>query len=149
MGQGDTYEALQRGVVEATLCPIETLKGWRQAEVIDYVLSTAATSYTTTMYVVMNKDRWNNLTDELKNIFRAVNSKWIEEQGAAWDEADEAAKVLLKEMKKPVTVLGAAEEEAFVKAVAPMLEEWALSLEARGLPGNAVLADLRRLVKEN
>ena len=149
MAQGETYEALQRGVVEATLCPIETLKGWRQAEVIDYVLYTAATGYTTTMYAIMNKDRWNGFTDEVKNIFRAVNDQWIEKQGMAWDAADDEAKDLLRELGKPVDTLAPAEEEAFVKAISPILEEWASSLEARGLPGNAVLTDLRRLVKEN
>jgi TRAP-type C4-dicarboxylate transport system substrate-binding protein len=149
MGQGETYEALQRGVVEATLCPIETLKGWRQAEVIDYVLRTAATGYTTTMYCVMNKDRWEALTDEVKEIFRQVNSLWIQKQGLAWDAADDEAKALLEELGKPVTQLSPEDEEAFVNAVNPMLEEWALDLEGRGLPGKAVLADLRRLVKEN
>lgn len=28
MSQPETYEALQKGVVHATLCPAETLKGW-------------------------------------------------------------------------------------------------------------------------
>jgi TRAP-type C4-dicarboxylate transport system substrate-binding protein len=149
MGQGETYEALQRGVVEATLCPIETLKGWRQAEVIDYVLTTAATGYTTTMYSIMNKDRWNSLPDSIKNIFNQVNEMWIEKQALAWDSADDEAKALLKEMGKPNARLAPDQEEIFVKAVEPMLEDWAVSLEARGLPGKAVLADLRVLVKEN
>jgi TRAP-type C4-dicarboxylate transport system substrate-binding protein len=148
MGQGETYEALQRGVVEATLCPIETLKGWRQAEVVNYVLTTAATGYTTTMYSIMNKDRWNSLPDSIKDIFNQVNEMWIEKQGQAWDSADEEAKVLLKEMGKPNTRLAPGEEEIFVKAVDPMLEDWAASLEERGLPGKSVLADLRALVKE-
>jgi TRAP-type C4-dicarboxylate transport system substrate-binding protein len=149
MGQGETYEALRRGVVEATLCPIETLKGWRQAEVIDYVLRSAATGYTTTMYSIMNRDRWNSLGDDIKEIFRQVNGRWIDRLGLAWDTADDEAKALLKELGKPVTALSPADEGAFVNAVNPMLEEWALDLEGRGLPGKAVLADLRRLVKEN
>jgi TRAP-type C4-dicarboxylate transport system substrate-binding protein len=148
MGQGDTYEALERGVVEATLCPIETLKGWRQAEVIDYVLSTKATGYTTTMYVVMNKDSWKELPEDIKAIFREVNAQWIEKQGQAWDTADDEAKELLREMGKPTLSLNAEQEEAFVKAVNPMLEEWAAALEGRGLPGKAVLAELRSLLKD-
>jgi TRAP-type C4-dicarboxylate transport system substrate-binding protein len=149
MGQGETYEALQRGVVEATLCPIETLKGWRQAEVIDRVLSTAATGYTTTMYVIMNKDRWNSLPEDIQGIFREVNELSMERQGRAWDTADDESKTLLKEMGKPLDTLSPEQEAAFVRAVNPMLEDWAVSLEERGMPGKAVLADLRRLVKEN
>ncbi|MDR1317836.1 MAG: TRAP transporter substrate-binding protein [Spirochaetales bacterium] len=149
MGQGDTYEALQRGVVEATLCPIETLKGWRQAEVIDRVLSTAATGYTTAMYVIMNRDRWNSLPEDVQGVFREVNESSMERQARAWDAADEESKALLKEMGKPVETLSREEEEAFVRAVNPMLEEWASALETRGMPGKAVLADLHRLVKGN
>ncbi|MDR2589022.1 MAG: TRAP transporter substrate-binding protein [Spirochaetales bacterium] len=147
MGQGDTYEALQRGVVEATLCPIETLKGWRQAEVIDYVLSTKATGYTTTMYVVMNRDSWGALPDDIKAVFREVNLLWRQKQGQAWDTADDEAKELLRTLGKPILSLSAEEEKKFVDAVNPMLEEWAASLEGRGLPGNTVLADLRGMLK--
>jgi TRAP-type C4-dicarboxylate transport system substrate-binding protein len=148
MGQGDTYEALQRGVVEATLCPIETLKGWRQAEVIDYVLSTKAASYTTTMYAIMNKDTWEDLPENIKEIFNRINAQWIEKQGMAWDTADEESKELLRNLGKPIITLTSEQEDIFVKAVNPMLEEYAAALEAKGLPGNAVLADLRELVKK-
>jgi TRAP-type C4-dicarboxylate transport system substrate-binding protein len=54
MAQPDTYEALQKGVVDATLCPIETLKGWKQGEVISYVTDATAVGYTTAMFVTMN-----------------------------------------------------------------------------------------------
>jgi hypothetical protein len=56
---------------------------------------------------------------------------------------------MLKEMGKPLDVLSPEQEETFVRAVNPMLEDWAASLEKRGMPGKAVLADLQRLVKEN
>jgi TRAP-type C4-dicarboxylate transport system substrate-binding protein len=55
MSQGETYEALQKGVVEATFCPVETLKGWKQAEVVDYVIDTKVVGYTTAMFVVMHR----------------------------------------------------------------------------------------------
>ncbi|MCK5736663.1 MAG: TRAP transporter substrate-binding protein, partial [Spirochaetaceae bacterium] len=66
MSQGETYESLQKGVVDATFCPIETLKGWKQGEVIDYVVDTKAIGYTTTMFVVMNKTKWDSLPENLQ-----------------------------------------------------------------------------------
>ena len=50
MSQPETYEALQ-GVVDATLCPIETLKGWKQGEVISSVTDSSVVGYTTAMFV--------------------------------------------------------------------------------------------------
>jgi TRAP-type transport system periplasmic protein len=61
MPQPDTYEALSRNVVDATLCPIETLKGWKQGEVISSVTDATAVGYTTAMFVVMNKAKWDSL----------------------------------------------------------------------------------------
>ena len=78
MPQNDTYEALQKGVVEATLCPIETLKGWKQGEVINYVTKTPAIGYTTAMFVTMNLERWNSLPPEIKTIFEEVSEEWID-----------------------------------------------------------------------
>jgi len=51
MPQPETYEALQKGVVEATLCPIETLKGWKQGEAISFVTDSSSIGYTTAMFV--------------------------------------------------------------------------------------------------
>jgi len=34
MSQNQAYEALQKGVANATIAPYEVLKGWKQAEVI-------------------------------------------------------------------------------------------------------------------
>ena len=69
MPQNDTYEALQKGVVQATLCPIGTLKGWKQGEVIDYVAETSAIGYTTAMFVAMNLERWNSLPPDIQKVF--------------------------------------------------------------------------------
>jgi len=61
MPQGETYESLQKGVVEGTITPIETLKGWKQAEVIKYTTDCKSIGYTTAMFVVMNLRKWNSL----------------------------------------------------------------------------------------
>ncbi|HON57492.1 MAG TPA: TRAP transporter substrate-binding protein, partial [bacterium] len=60
MQQGETYEALQKKVVEGTFGPIEVLKGWKQAEVIKSTTDCNAIGYTTAMFVIMNKDKWNS-----------------------------------------------------------------------------------------
>ncbi len=102
MSQGDTYESLQKGVVDATFCPIETLKGWKQGEVIDYVVDTKAIGYTTSMFVVMNNDKWNSLPADLQDIITEVSDEWILKQGAAGMKATVREKPLLKNSAKPL-----------------------------------------------
>ena len=149
MSQGETYEALQKGVVDATLCPIETLKGWKQGEVINYVVDTHAVGYTTAMYAVMNKAKWESLPEDIQQIIEEVNDEWIEKQGAAWDESDREGTEFVKSLGHEFITLAPEEEAALVSAVHPILAEYADAAEAKGLPGAAVLADIQTMLKES
>lgn len=147
MSQGETYEALQKGVVEATLCPVETLKGWKQGEVIEYVIDTKAVGYTTAMFVVMNKKKWKSLPEDIRKIFVQVNEEWIDRQGKAWDKSDQEGEAYVKSLGRTFVSLSAQEEAAFVKAVEPVLADYTAAVEAKELPGKAFLADIREMLK--
>lgn len=149
MPQNDTYEALQKGVVEATLCPIETLKGWKQGEVISYVTKTPAIGYTTAMFVTMNLQRWNSLPPEIKTIFEEVSEEWIDKHGKAWNDADNDAVKMIEEMGKETIVLTEEETQKWQEKVRPILDLYADNAEARGLPGKAFLSDMLNSVKRN
>lgn len=149
MPQNDTYEALQKGVVEATLCPIETLKGWKQGEVINYVTKTPAIGYTTAMFVTMNLQRWNSLPPEIKKIFEDVSLEYIDKHGKAWNDADNDAVKMIEEMGKETIVLTEEETQKWQEKVRPILDLYADNAEARGLPGKAFLSDMLNSVKRN
>ncbi len=148
MSQGETYEALSKGVVEATLCPFETLKGWKQGEVIKYAIDTRSIGYTTSMFAVMNKAKWEALPEDLKRIFNEVNREWIDRQGQAWDDSDTEGVQFVQSLGHPFVELGAAENAAMVKAVQPILEEYVTAAEAKGLPGRKVLSDIQELLAQ-
>lgn len=149
MPQNDTYEALQKGVVHATLCPVETLKGWKQGEVINHVTETPAIGYTTTMFVTMNRERWESLPPDIQEIFTAVSAEWIDRHGRAWNEADEAGRAMLAEMGKTCVTLPDEETERWRERIRPILHQYAEKAEARGLPGEAFLADLLAAVERH
>ncbi|AQQ70810.1 Extracytoplasmic solute receptor protein YiaO [Limihaloglobus sulfuriphilus] len=135
MSQPETYEALQKGVVDATFCPIETLKGWNQGEVINYVTDTSAIGYTTSMFVVMNRDKWNSLDPELQEIIDQVSQEWIAKHGAAWDEADREGLEFVEGLGKEVITLSEEEEKRWVEAVSPILDNFKKKTQETGLPG--------------
>jgi len=147
MSQGDTYEALQKGVVDATFCPVETLKGWKQGEVIDYVVDTRAIGYTTAMFAVMNKDKWDSLPEDLQQIVTEVSEEWIIRQGEAWDESDRQGDKFVRDLGKEFISLPEAEEEALVDAMKPIFDEYVKATEEKGLPGEAFLSDLQDMLK--
>jgi TRAP-type C4-dicarboxylate transport system substrate-binding protein len=143
MSQPETYEALAKGVVEATLCPVETLKGWKQGETIQYVIDSSAIGYTTAMFVVMNKDKWAKLPADIQKTFTTVNQEWITKHGAAWDQADKDGRAFVTELKREFIHLPVAEQLAWKLSVNSILEDYVKKAKEKNLPGDAFLADLQ------
>ena len=146
MSQPETYESLQKGVVDATLCPMETLKGWKQGEVIRSVTDTKHIGYTTTMFVVMNKNKWNNLPADLQQVFTEVSAEWVDKHGVAWDQADEEGRQFVDELKHEVIELAPDDAPAWKAAVQPILDEYVKTTTAKGLPGAEFLKDLQTMI---
>jgi TRAP-type C4-dicarboxylate transport system substrate-binding protein len=143
MSQPETYEALSKGVVEATLCPVETLKGWKQGETIEYVVDSSAIGYTTTMFVVMNKDKWAKLPADVQKVFVDVSQEWIAKHGEAWDQADQAGRTFVTELKRQFIHLPEAEQQQWRAAVKPVLDGFVAGAKAKNLAGEAFLADIQ------
>ncbi|MBN2375661.1 MAG: TRAP transporter substrate-binding protein [Sedimentisphaerales bacterium] len=146
MSQPETYEALQKGVVEATFCPIETLKGWKQGEVIEYVTNTAVIGYTTSMFVVMNNKTWNSLPADIQKIFTDVSKAWVDKHGQAWDDADQQGREFIKSLNRPEFLLSPDEQQKWKQAVQPILDQYTTDTEAKNLPGKAVLNDIQTML---
>ena len=147
MPQGETYEALQKGVVDATFCPVETLKGWKQGEVIRYVTDASCIGYTTTFFVAMNKARWEALPEDLRRVIRQVSDEWAGKHGEAWNEADAVGLAFVRELGHEVIALGAEEQEAWVARIRPHLRKSAEAVDAKILPGSEVLAEMTEMVR--
>ena len=148
MSQPETYEALQKGVVEATFCPIETLKGWKQGEVIDYITDTSAIGYTTSMFVVMNNESWDELPDDVKEIFNDVSQEWVAKHGQAWDEADAEGEKFDNDLGREMIDLSPEEQKRWKEKVQPILDEYVKNTAEKGLPGDAFLKDIQQMLQK-
>jgi TRAP-type C4-dicarboxylate transport system substrate-binding protein len=146
MSQPETYEALAKGVVEATLCPVETLKGWKQGEVIQYIVDSSAIGYTTAMFVVMNKDKWAKLPADVQQIISAVSQEYVVKHGQAWDDADKQGRAFVTELKKDVVSLAPDEQTRWKTAVKPILDEYVKQAKAKNLPGDRLLQDIQAAI---
>jgi TRAP-type C4-dicarboxylate transport system substrate-binding protein len=146
MGQGAAYEALQKGVVEGTFCPIEVLKGWKQGEVIDHVIETKSLGYTTAMFVVMNKKKYESLPPDIKKVFDEVGEEWVDVHGDVWDFADRAGLKFVIELGKNIHGLSPAQEKKWIQSISPIIFEYQSKMEKKGLPGKKAVKLLRDLV---
>lgn len=148
MPMPETYQSLEKGVVDGSLHPLESNKGWKLAEVIDYATLDFPAAYTTTFFVVMNKDKWNSLPDDVKKTIQEINKEWIVKHGQAWDEIDKEGMEFLKSKNKELIELPPDEGKRWGAAVQPVLTEFVEEMKKKGLPGQEALDTAQQAFKE-
>jgi TRAP-type C4-dicarboxylate transport system substrate-binding protein len=148
MPQGSTYESLQKGVVDGTIGPIEVLKGWKQGEVIKNTTNCSGIGYTTSMFVVMNKKKWDSLPKDIQKIISDVNKEWINVHAKTWDSLDEEGKAFTLSLGNKIIPLSPAENLRWKKAVNPVITEFVTAADAKGLPGGKAVKETEKLIKK-
>ncbi len=148
MPMPEAYQSLQKGVVDGSAHPLETNKGWKMGEVVDYVSPVYPVAYTTAFFVVMNKDKWNSLNPKDRTIIEQINREWAVKHGQAWDSSDEEGLKFLKENGKTVVAIDAKEAARWQAAVTPMIDDYARALDQKGLNGTAVSTTIRETLKK-
>jgi TRAP-type transport system periplasmic protein len=149
MPQTETYDALQKGVVEGVMSPVETLKGWKFAEVIKYTTLNYGSAYSIGFFVVMNKAKWNSLPKDVQATITKINEEWIEKTGKAWDEFDKIGLEATKAKGNQVITLTKQEDERWAGLVKPIMNEWVQKTKAKGLPADEALKFCLDWLKKN
>ena len=146
MPQGETYEALSKGIADGTIGPIEVLKGWKQGEVIKSTTDCFDVGYTTVFFVVMNLKKWNALPPDVRKVFDDVSREWIDVHGKAWDDADKEGRAFTKSLGNQIIPLSAQESARWKKAVRPTIEEYIKDAEKKGVPGRKSVQEAEGLI---
>lgn len=146
MPQSEAYEALSKGVVKGNLSPVEVLKGWKHAEVTDYLTRTPFL-YNTLFFITMNLDKWNALSPEVQQAIEKVNEEYFEKVAAGlWDKQNEAAlKWAVEETGMEVINLPDAEARRWIERVEPIQNEFVAQMDAKGLNGREILNTVKEL----
>ncbi len=149
MPQPETYDALQKGVVDGLVSPIETLKGWKFAEVIKSTTENFGSAYTLAFFVTMNKKKWDSLPPEVQKEIEQINKEWIDKTGNDWDRMDKEGKEFTLARGNQVIQLSKEEDERWAKACKPLLMKYVETTKAKGLPGQEALDFCLKWMKEN
>jgi len=148
MPQGETYESLQKGVVEGTFSPMEVLRGWRQAEVIDYTVEDPGIGYTTSMFVVMNLKSWNELSPDVQAIIEEVSNEWITKHGKMWDLLDKEGRDYTLSLGNKIIQLSKDEALRWKNVVRSVIDEYINETQTRGLSGKEYVDSLFSLINK-
>jgi TRAP-type C4-dicarboxylate transport system substrate-binding protein len=135
----EAYNMIKNGVVFGAMHPLEAHDGWKMAEVDDYVTACYSVAYTSTFFVVMNKDKWNSLPKDIQLIIEEVNNEWIAQHGEAWQTSDEVGMQVF--LNKGNTIIGLSEREAarWKRAIAPIITNYVKYLNGKGLNGKEIV----------
>ncbi len=147
INSGDLYMALEKGVIDGAIIPLETLVARRLQEVIKYV-----TTYdlgTTLFFMVMNQDSYDSLPPDVKKAIDELSGEWAMEFGSkAWDKFDNEAIEISKKNGIKYVDLTPEEAERWRERLAPVKDEYAAKLEAKGLPGKKFIEEVEKLKKQ-
>lgn len=144
----ESYDGMQKGLLDGLLLPMDTLKGWRFAEVVKTTFENHGMSYAATIFAVMNKDKWNLLPPEVQKTIMEINQEWIEKQGKLWNELDQEAREF--GLAKGVTIIKATpqEEAAVAEKMKPLYARYVKSATEKGLPGQEALDFCRQYMQQ-
>jgi TRAP-type C4-dicarboxylate transport system substrate-binding protein len=149
MAQNETYDALQKGVVDGVMSPIETMKGWKFAEVVKASTLNYGSAYSLGFFVVMNKAKWNALPKDVQATITKINEEWIEKTAKAWDTFDKEGLELTKAKVNQVITLSKQEDERWAGLVKPIMNDWVQKTKTKGLPGDEALKFCLDWLKKN
>ncbi len=145
MPMSATPEALQKGVVQGLFSSLEVMKDFKFAEICRFATMTDTVIYP--FAVVMNKDSWNSLPKEVQKIIEDMGTEQSEWTG---DYLDNHVKESVEWSKKTYQVefiqLSKKEKAKWDKMLEPITDKWIKDAEAKGLPGKAVVEDIKRIV---
>ncbi|MHB8092729.1 MAG: TRAP transporter substrate-binding protein [Syntrophales bacterium] len=130
IGAPQNYESLQKGVLDGSILPMETLKVFRLAEVAKYVTESWGIGQVDVFYLVMNKDSWNKLPPDIQKIFNEY--PFQEKLAAMWNEIDIVGKNYGKEKGLQFIELPPAEMARWKNAVEPVFEKYVKTMVAEG-----------------
>jgi TRAP-type C4-dicarboxylate transport system substrate-binding protein len=126
--------------------PYEAAKAFKLAEVTKHVVDVRI--FTASQFTVMNLDKYNSLSPELRKVIDELSGAWgAEFAGTAWDKAEEDGLAAIRTAGVQQHKLSDAQRAAWQAKTKAVEDEWVRTMEGKGLPAKQALADLKDLVK--
>ena len=128
----EVYDALSKGVVHGVYTGVMGLKDWRFAEVVKYTTLSWEVSSVYPFYVVMNKNSWNKLPEDIKEIFNKASQEYEEKFALAWNGAEVNGKEYGSKQGVEFITLSKEEAARWRQAVRPVREGFEKDMVTKG-----------------
>lgn len=142
MPASETPEALQKGLVKGVLSSFDWLKDFNFAEHLRHQTVTNFVVYP--FAVIMNRDAWNDLPDNVKQVMNDMSREQAQWTGNYLDDHIKESLQWSKE-KYNIDVMHLSEADAKLatEKLSVMVADWKKRAEAKGIDADAVLKQVK------
>jgi TRAP-type C4-dicarboxylate transport system substrate-binding protein len=128
----EVYDAISKGVIDGEASNFETLFAFKFAEVVKYTTSIGAINHPYPFYLVMNKDSYKRLPEDIKPIFDKLVGEYKERYILMWNAIDFIGKAFGRKHGVEIIELPASEMKRWQAAVEPVIDNHIKRLEGKG-----------------
>lgn len=143
-------EAVSKGTIDGFALPWEVLPAFKLHELVKFHTQTDPTRpalYTAVFVFAMNQARYDSLPPDLRKVIDDNSGAALSRQvGRIWDESQAAGRKAAVDLGNKVTTLSAAETDAWIKASAPVTDEWIDMMNKRGQNGAQLVQEAKDLL---
>ncbi len=145
----DTYQSLQRGVIDGVTLPWEGAKVFRLNDLSETHTEVGGL-YSLAFTVTMNKAVYNGLPDDLKKVIDEHSGMtWAKRAGEVFNQLDADGRAdAVKAGQTIITIEGGAENPAWKPVMDKATEDYLQELEAKGLPARQVYERTKQLAQQ-
>jgi len=132
-----SYESLERGVLDGVAFPFDAMQGIRLGELVKYHIDFPM--YVLTFYLVMNQQKFDSLPADLQQII--MDHSGMQEAiavGRAWDESEERSKLFVQNQGNHIVTLSPEQQRLWRERAQTIIEAGIKEADKAGLPGREI-----------
>jgi TRAP-type C4-dicarboxylate transport system substrate-binding protein len=143
-------DAISKGTIDGFLLPWEVMPSLKLHELVKFHSETDPSRpalYSAAFVFAMNQAKYDSLPADLKKVIDNNSGAALSQQiGRIWDNSQAAGRKAAQERGNTFHTIPAAELDNWVKASAPLYDEWIADMDKRGMPGRQMLQEARDLL---
>ena len=137
----ETYEALEKGIIEAASYSSVAVEGSGTGDLLKYATMTHIGS--AIHGVVINEQVWQGLPEDVQQAMIQAGDELLEESGKNYDDDTEAYNKEFEEGGGVILSLSKEEQDEWLKVAEAFTEDWLKKTESDGLPYSEVINDYK------
>jgi TRAP-type C4-dicarboxylate transport system substrate-binding protein len=147
-GISDWYNNLATGLVDGIIGWAEGSVAYRLYEVAPYLVDVRLGAVTSKV-INVNDGTWARLPEEVRMVLQETAADYRDELAREADRRSARSTIEYQERGGTIVTLDDEQRKKWAYGMPNIAKEWADAMEARGLPGHAILSDYMDIMRAN